>query len=144
MVTNEIRSIRAHDVLSQFMNGSSGCVFFTLTTPDVVDLCEIRRRWREFRHELFRDIKRRKRIVPKYVMNYEVHPGGHGWHIHSVINCYVDLRRYLPLIRRCGFGRVDVRRVNSEGVADYLTKPREALTRRDRETPFSAFRVRLA
>lgn len=113
----EIRSVRCEDLLKELVKSGS-CVFFTLTTPDVVDYEEIRRRWRLLRHDLVRRLGR----GVKYVMNYEIHPKGHGWHIHGVFDRFVSLRRFLPLIRKYGFGRVDFRRVTSVGVADYLTK----------------------
>lgn len=94
-------------------------MFFTLTTPDVVDLSEIRNRWRRFRHYLVESVFA---SGVKYVMNFERHPEGHGWHIHSVFSAYVPLKRILPYVRECGFGRVDVRRVYTTGVAEYLTK----------------------
>lgn len=118
MVSTEIRKVRCDDVLSKFCENGSA-VFFTLTTPDVVDIVEIRSRWRKLRHYLIANV-----FPPgvKYVMNYEVHPNGHGWHIHSVFSRYVPLKRILPKLKSFGFGRVDVRKVNSKGVADYLTK----------------------
>ena len=117
MVSRLIKSVRCEDVLTAFMDGSKGCVFFTLTTPDVVDIYEIRRRWRKVRHFLCE-----KYCGIKYVMNYEIHPKGHGWHIHSVWNQYIPLRAVLGKLSECGFGRVDIRRVNTKGVSDYLTK----------------------
>lgn len=79
--------------------------FFTLTTPDVVSLEEIRKRWRRFRHYLVEKLGK-----VKYVMNYELHPKGHGWHIHILINRFVNLRDndIRGAIIRCGFGRVDI------------------------------------
>lgn len=112
----EIRSVRCEDLLKELVK-SGECVFFTLTTPDVVDYEEIRRRWRLLRHDLVRRLG-----SVKYVMNYEIHPKGHGWHIHGVFDRFVSLRRFLPLIRKYGFGRVDFRRVTSVCVAEYLTK----------------------
>lgn len=118
MIAQSIRRQRADDVLEEFSSGR-GSVFFTLTTPDVVDIFEIRARWRSLRHYLV------QQVFPKgtkYIMNYEIHPCGHGWHIHSVWNHYVPLTSIFSDLRRFGFGRVDVRRVNSTGVAEYLTK----------------------
>lgn len=88
-----------------------------MTTPDVVDYTEIRARWRNLRHELCDQLHN-----ARYVMNYEIHPRGHGWHIHGVFDRFVPLRKFLPLIRRYGFGRVDFRKVGTVGVANYLTK----------------------
>lgn len=117
MVSKLIKSVRCEDVLNAFMSDNKGCVFFTLTTPDVVDIYEIRRRWRRVRHFLVE-----KYPGVKYVMNYEIHPKGHGWHIHSVWNCFIPLRSVFAKLHECGFGRVDIRRVNTKGVSDYLTK----------------------
>ena len=117
MVSKSIKSVRCDDVLKAFMASSKGCVFLTLTTPDVVDIYEIRRRWRGVRHflcEKYRGVK--------YVMNFEIHPKGHGWHIHSVWNRYIPLSVVLQKFHAFGFGRVDIRRVSSKGVSDYLTK----------------------
>lgn len=135
------KKIRAKDALNILMKGGKA-VFFTLTTPDVCDYAEISRRWRNLRLYLLQDMRRRG-LDPQYVMNFERHPGylqkvvnkdtfeecvirsdgiPHGWHIHGVMSCPIDLRRYLWTIRYYGFGRVDVRKVTTEGVAEYLTK----------------------
>lgn len=116
--------------------------FFTLTTPDVVDYATIAKRWAKVRLYLLQDMRRRG-LSPQYVMNFERHPGylqkvvnkdtfeecvirsdgiSHGWHVHGVMSCYIDLNRYLGAMHSYGFGRVDVRRVTTIGVADYLTK----------------------
>lgn len=142
MVSSVIRSVRCDDVLNSFMDSSQGCVFFTLTTPDVVGILEIRKRWRNLRHylvELFgKDVK--------YVMNYEIHPNGHGWHIHSVWNRYIPLRTHFAKIQSFGFGRMDVRKVDTQGVSDYLTKHAlkayRGVSRRQRDKDPS-FRLRL-
>lgn len=122
MVGNEIRKARANDAIVQLMLSPNGCVFFTLTTPDVVSFSEIRQRWASLRHWLLRELRRRSGGAVHYIMNYEVHPGGHGWHIHAVFSSYIDLRKYLCVIRSFGFGRVNVKRVDSAGVSEYLTK----------------------
>lgn len=128
-------------------------VFFTLTTEDVVDLREIRRRWRGLRNWLVRRLGK-----PHYVMNFEKHPGylqkvvkdergrerivrgdghSHGWHIHSVFSRFIPLKELQTQIKAHGFGRVDVRRVTSKGITDYLTKHAlkayRGLSRKERE-----------
>lgn len=136
------KQLRCDDTL-KLLTSKGRAVFFTLTTADEVEFDEIRRRWRSLRHDLVQDIRRRTGRRPLFVMNFERHPGylqkvvkddatvervirsdgrPHGWHIHGVIDCYLDLRRYRSFFDRAGFGRVDVRRVTSKGVADYLTK----------------------
>lgn len=135
------KQIRCDDALG-VLTSSGLATFFTLTTPDVVDYETIRARWRELRHDMVQDMRRRG-LVPQYVMNYERHPGylqkvvkkdtpeehiirsdgiSHGWHIHGVISERIELSRYRSMFDHVGFGRVDVRPVTSKGVSDYLTK----------------------
>lgn len=123
-VNKEIRQIRCEDLLDCFLRSKDrkSCVFFTLTTPDVVDYETIRARWRDLRHYLVEYMSREKGERPKYVMNYELHPHGHGWHIHSVWNRFINLKKHLDKIHAAGFGRVDVRRVYRKEVALYLSK----------------------
>lgn len=144
MTTKEIKETRCMDALKR-LSESGEAVFFTFTTPDVVDYHTIRARWCRLRHELLRSLRTQygKGRKVLYVMNYEKHPGylqkvvrhpqcgeivkrsdgnSHGWHIHGVINCFVPLDKFLPLVHSCGFGRTDVRRVTSKGIATYLTK----------------------
>lgn len=157
MVTKEIRRFRCDDALKILMDYKEA-VFFTLTTRDEVDFLEIRRRWRAFRNDLMRHLRRTyplRRI--HYVMNYEMHPGylqklvkdaygeklihgtgrSHGWHIHGVFNCFVPLYYFRHYLERHGFGRFDIRRVKSKGVSDYLTKHAlkayQGLSAKDRE-----------
>lgn len=115
-VSKEIREYRADKTLQVLMSKSK-CVFLTLTTPDVVDYKTVRERWRNLRHWLVRRLGK-----PQYIMNYELHPKGHGWHIHAVFTCYISLKKHLHTIRSFGFGRVGVEVVYSKFVSDYLTK----------------------
>lgn len=115
MVGKEKREYRASESLKLLSN--TKCVFLTLTTRDIVSYSDIRKRWRDLRHWLVRRLNK-----PRYIMNYEVHPKGHGWHIHCVIQSYIDLSRYLAKIQSFGFGRVNVRPITNLGIADYLTK----------------------
>lgn len=166
MITREIKELRCQDSL-EILTKSGRCVFFTLTTPDEVDYQTIRFRWRELRHYLLRDLRQQGIGRVEYVMNYELHNPYlqkivkkdtieeriirgdghcHGWHIHGVINAFVDLCKYRNYLSRCGFGRVDVRYVNSIGVANYLTKHAlkayRGLGRKDKEK-YKGLRVRL-
>lgn len=119
MVNRSVREVRCSDVLERFQQDNKGMSFMTLTTSDVVTLHDIRQRWRNLRH----DLARRQGRGFKYVMNYELHPKGHGWHIHAVFNRFVNIRGSgLESIQRFGFGRVNVKRVTSLGVSLYLSK----------------------
>lgn len=137
MISRIVRQVRCNDVL-HILARDGNCVFLTLTTPDVVSLREIRARWRGLRNWLVRCLGN-----PLYVMNFEKHPGylqkcvnddighvriirgngvSHGWHIHAVFSRFIPLSELQDKIRSYGFGRLDVRRVTSKGVSDYLTK----------------------
>lgn len=112
-----IRRLRCEDVLKYFNDSKYKMTFLTLTTKDVVSYEEIRKRWRKLRHKM---CERMKGV--KYVMNFELHPNGHGWHIHSVWTKYIPLKGNLNFFKSCGFGRVNVQQVKTLGVADYLSK----------------------
>lgn len=119
MVSKLAREVRCTDVLRRFAEDNDGMCFLTLTTPDVVTILQIRERWRNLRHDLVRRLGR----DAKYVMNYELHPRGHGWHIHAVFNRYIPLRRGgLYRLRSFGFRMIRVEKVTTEGVALYLSK----------------------
>lgn len=116
MTSKTAKKVRCDDVLRMFADAKS--TFFTFTTADVVTYSEIRERWRNLRHHMARKYK-----PLRYVMNYELHPNGHGWHIHCVFDRVISLRHGgLADIQRFGFGRVNCKLVNNVGVADYLTK----------------------
>lgn len=152
---------RCRDTL-KVLSAKNDAVFLTLTTPDVVDFVSIRERWRSLRHWLCRRLG-----GAKYVMNYEKHPGylqksvkdrygferilrsdgvSHGWHIHAVFDTFIPLLEISSVVRQHGFGRVDVRRVTSCGISDYLTKHAlkayRGLSRKEREV-YPKLRMRL-
>ena len=114
MATSKIiRQIRASDTLTELVKNK--CYFMTLTTVDVVDYFEIRERWRNLRHWFVR------RLKVRYIQNFELHPYGHGWHIHLVVDNFVPLKKYLRKIQSFGFGRIDIRRVYTKEISEYLT-----------------------
>lgn len=118
MVTTLHRKCRCDDVLRAF--SKDRMTFFTLTTEDVVTYDVIRERWRNLRHYL---VEKYRDKNLRYVMNFELHPKGHGWHIHTVFSDYIQLRRGgLDRLRSFGFGMIKVKKVNSYGVAQYLAK----------------------
>lgn len=166
MQSLEIRKQRCADAL-EVLNRGGHAVFFTLTTVDVVDLPTIRERWRKFRHEFLRLLRKRGVDHVEYVMNYELHPGylnkivkdrrvfdrvirsdgrPHGWHIHGVISCRVPIADFRRLAQAALFGRVNVKRVTSKGISDYLVKHAlkayRGLTKRERDT-YRGMRLRL-
>lgn len=152
MIDLTTRKVRCSDTLDFLMCHNEGLVFVTLTTKDVCTLIEIRQRWRNLRHHL---VRKYQKYLPDgskdtvngfhYVMNYEKHPGGHGWHIHAVFNRYIKLwgNSLEKDIQRFGFGRVNIKKVYSKGVSDYLTKHALKAFRGVRDKDLSGVRFRL-
>jgi hypothetical protein len=60
---------------------------------------------------------------------YERHGGGHGLHIHALLDCRLDVTVVRPIAERFGFGRIHVEMVKKEAseligkyMGKYLTK----------------------
>lgn len=67
-----------------------------------------------------------KRKIPAFggVRVYEMHPGGHGVHIHAVIPNYIAVQLVRSISQKHGFGRIHVRALNgnAEQIGRYLSK----------------------
>ncbi len=90
---------------------------WTLTTPDVVDLTELSRRWRKLIWNGFTPC----------VRVFEKHPQGHGYHVHFVTAERIDVNALRVKTEAAGFGRIHVKRIPGRAaqyVAKYLTKHR--------------------
>lgn len=78
--------------------------------------------WRAFANTRFwRDLSRKR----DYVMVYEPHPNGHGWHIHFVCNFFVPVRDLVRVAGNYGFGVCWMESIPSAHVAyiaKYITK----------------------
>ena len=116
MTSSWKHSFRLQSVLSSW----DKAVLITLTTKDVVGLSELRRRWRDFRHDYLRRLDK----GAKYISIFERHPKGHGWHVHFCVN-----RGYLPVgflrsrTTYYGFGRIQIEKLyNPQGMGLYLAK----------------------
>lgn len=53
---------------------------------------------------------------------FEPHPGGHGLHVHALLNRWVPVGKVRRLARKHGLGRVNVKQVKDRGTIDYLAK----------------------
>lgn len=78
--------------------------------------------WRSFSNSRFwRGLVSRR----DYMMVYEPHPQGHGWHIHFVCNFFIPIRDLVREAGRYGFGVCWMEIIDSSGVsyiAKYLSK----------------------
>lgn len=79
--------------------------FWTLTTVDeVTDPKEISRRWNSFLTVLRREYKGTDKI--RGLRLYEMHPGGHGIHVHFVINRFIHVNVVRRIAQATGWGRI--------------------------------------
>lgn len=102
--------------LRELINGG-WAYLWTLTTPDVVDLRELSKRWRKLIWNGFTPC----------VRVFEKHPRGHGYHVHFVTAERIDVDALRLKTEAAGFGRIHVRRIpgkKAEYIAKYLTKQR--------------------
>lgn len=91
---------------------------WTFTFAEVLDVAEGRRRWSVF----LRTLRKRKKYVRFHGLRvFELHPGGHGLHIHIVTSCYLQVNDVRALWRQCGGGRIHVQPIPPER-AGYLAK----------------------
>lgn len=97
--------------------------FFTLTVAEnSLPLREVADRWRAFANtRWWRALKKGR----DYIITYEPHPGGHGWHIHCLTNFYIPWQELQLMARAVHFGHTDIEAVDSSCslyVAKYVSK----------------------
>ena len=91
---------------------------WTFTFAEALDVSEGRRRWSVF----LRTLRKRKKYLSFHGLRvFELHPGGHGLHIHVVTSCYLQVTDVRALWQQCGGGRVHVLPIPAERAA-YLGK----------------------
>jgi hypothetical protein len=86
-------------------NTEGKVIMWTFTFKDVIAVSEGRRRWSKFLKRL-RNHKRYHAFNGLRV--FELHPGGHGLHIHVLTSCSLWIKDVLQLWQACGGGRVGV------------------------------------
>lgn len=97
--------------------------FFTLTVPEHdLPLRIVADRWRSFANTRWW-----RRLCRKgdYLIVYEPHPSGHGWHIHALTNFFIPWQELQLMASAVHFGHTDIEAVDSECalyVAKYITK----------------------
>lgn len=106
-------------VCGDLMSSRGRLRFGTLTVRlHGVPLRTVADMWRSFANTRFwRDLSRKR----DYVMVFEPHPNGHGWHIHFVCNFFVPVRRLSEVASQFGFGVCWMESVDVGGVA-YISK----------------------
>lgn len=99
---------------------SAPLYLWTFTTPDVVGMDQLARRWDNFGKRILRG---RKKLV-KWMRVFEPHVS-HGYHVHAVAVRRYDVTTIRTHAERSGFGRLNVTVIPGEKVgyvAKYLNK----------------------
>ena len=115
MNKKEFRILACGDLMS-----SRGRVRFGTMTVRLhgVPLRVVADMWRSFANTRFWRNLTRKR---DYIMVFEPHPHGHGWHIHFMCNFFVPIRELVSVASRFGFGVCWMELVDLSGVG-YVAK----------------------
>lgn len=79
--------------------------FWTFTFAEVLDVAEARQCWSRFLRSL-RKRKLRHGLDFQGLRVFELHPGGHGLHIHVLTHCFLYVNEVRALWRSCGGGRL--------------------------------------
>lgn len=93
--------------------------FLTLTVPEHgLPLKVVTSRFRALRNSPF---VRNLLKGHDYICVYEKHPGGHGWHIHIVLNRFIPIREFRAVAERYGFGRIHIELCGAD-IGKYISK----------------------
>lgn len=96
----------------------SNIYFWTFTLPYQLPVSEAIACWNYLLTDLRRSVAFRRGVRV-----FELHPGGHGLHVHVLMQSYYDVDSVRKCCRRCGWGRVNVKRVfNVSDSIDYVGK----------------------
>ena len=102
--------------------GKQRLYFWTFTFKELLAVRETRKRWNHLLTLVLREWPRLQGLRV-----FELHPEGHGLHVHVVTNQFIDVNRARQLAIHAGWGRIHVRRMASEHsgyLAKYLSKER--------------------
>ncbi len=103
----------------KLLAGEGEMYFWTFTLPTRLHPVVGAAMWGELCRELKRSLGFRG------VRVFELHPGGHGLHVHVVTPDFIDVRAVLPICERLGWGRVGVEewdKSDEEKAIRYMTK----------------------
>lgn len=96
---------------------------WTFTFRNRLEVSDACGRWQDLQRDLVRS------VGFQGVRVYELHPGGHGLHIHVITSGRHDVRAVRHYAESAGFGRIHVKPLPATGadyVAKYLTKARRS------------------
>jgi len=102
--------------------GKQRLYLWTFTFRELLAVKETRKHWN---HLLTLSLREWPNLQGLRV--FELHPGGHGLHVHLITNQFIDVNRARELATQAGWGRIHVRPMPSEHsgyLAKYLSKER--------------------
>jgi len=102
--------------LENLTEGCENVYLWTFTFSLATDRKAAAKAWNHFMV-----LARQRGIDLRCVRVFEVHPGGHGIHIHFITPDFHHVNRVRPLATRAGFGRIDVQRITASR-ASYVLK----------------------
>jgi hypothetical protein len=81
---------------------------WTFTYEEVLDVKEAKKRWSKFQNGISHRQKRGKAMELAGLRVFQMHPGGHGLHVHLATGCYLHISWMRRLWRKAGGGRIHV------------------------------------
>lgn len=100
--------------------GEGDLFFWTFTLRECLPVLEARKAWNKALTYI-------RRALPDFcgVRVFELHPGGHGLHVHVVTNSRFAVQVIRKALKRTGWGRIHVKRIKRskrKNLAAYLAK----------------------
>lgn len=113
------KKLRVQWSCEEMTKGGRRLRFLTLTVSEHgLPLAVVQARFRALRGSRY---MRQLLKGNQYICVYEKHPNGHGWHIHMVLNFWVDINQFRGWARSFGFGRLHIELCGSE-IGKYISK----------------------
>ena len=113
------KKLRVRWSCEEMTKGGRRLRFLTLTVRECgLPLGEVVERFRALRNSRY---MREALKGNQYICVYEKHPNGHGWHIHMVINFYLNITEFRCWAVRYGFGRLHIE-LCTEEIGRYISK----------------------
>ncbi len=111
-----MKSYDAAELSARILIGESAKVYlWTFTFKRVIPIKEASRRWNILRQNLVRQ------MGVKGLRVFELHPGGHGLHVHMIVCERISVELVRGYALGAGFGRIHVKAISSK-YADYVVK----------------------
>jgi len=126
----------AENFIEEAVKNKRKVYFWTFTFRECTTVAEGSKKWSELLQALKRNFVR---IAG--VRRYELHPGGHGLHIHCLFDSRLDVNQVRPIAKKLGFGRIHVMKVEGSDAKKHATYIAKYLSKGDRPFCFKGRRL---